>query len=48
MKLFIILFKLFLIASIWFGGFIFIYLFYKYHNLPDVEDINLRQGDKII
>lgn len=48
MKLFIILFKLFLIASTWFGGFIFIYLFYKYHNLPDVEDINLRQGDKII
>ena len=41
-------FKLFIIASIWLGGFLFIYLFYKYHNLPDIEDINLNKNDKII
>ena len=41
-------FKLFIIASIWLGGFLFIYLFYKYHNLPDIEYINLNKNDKII
>ena len=41
-------FKLLIIASIWLGGFLFIYLFYKYHNLPDIEDINLNKNDKII
>ena len=41
-------FKLFIIASILLGGFLFIYLFYKYHNLPDIEDINLNKNDKII
>ena len=41
-------FKLFIIASIWLGGFLFIYLFYKYHNLPYIEDINLNKNYKII
>lgn len=47
-KIFKILFKLFIIASIWLGGLLFVYLFYKYHNLPDIEDINLNKNDKII
>ncbi|MDA7705282.1 PBP1A family penicillin-binding protein [Rickettsiales bacterium] len=47
-KFFTILFKLFIIASIWLGGAIAIYLFYKYHNLPNIDDINLTTKDKIL
>jgi penicillin-binding protein 1A len=47
-KIFKILFKLFIIVSIWLSGLLFVYLFYKYHNLPDIEDINLNKNDKII
>jgi penicillin-binding protein 1A len=47
-KFLTILFKLFIIASIWLGGALFIFLFYKYHNLPDIDDINLTKDNKII
>lgn len=47
-KIFKILLKFLIIIVIWSAIVLSFFLFYKYHNLPNISDINLNKNDKII
>lgn len=47
-KVFKILLKFLIIIVIWSAIVLSFFLFYKYHNLPNISDINLNKNDKII